>query len=94
MAGFDELDDDSMGVDDDLRRVFIKDSKWLRTEEELAAAFPMQRQAAYQWMQKNLKLSESDAHIAMLDLAGCEKLIKAVNRFLYPPSRFERDDVI
>ena len=54
----------------------------------------MSRQAAYQWMQKNLKLAEDDAHIAKLDKAGCEKLIAAVNRFLYPPTRFEREDPI
>jgi len=54
----------------------------------------MSRQAAYQWMQTHLKLSEEDAHIARLDRAGCERLIKAVNRFLHPPNRFERDDPI
>lgn len=54
----------------------------------------MTRDAAYKWMQTNLKLTEQDAHIGKLDKEGCEKLIKAVDRFLHPPTRFEREDVI
>lgn len=57
----------------------------------------MSRKAAYEWMQKNLGLYEDDAHIAKLDKDGCEKLIKAVERFVNPPNRLDRiidDDVI
>lgn len=52
----------------------------------------MTRDQAYRWMQTNLRLSEKDAHIASLDKAGCEKLIRAVDRFYNPPTRFDRDD--
>jgi len=52
------------------------------------------RQQAYEWMQKHLKLSEEDAHIAKLDKVGCEKLIQTVDRFLNPPTRFDREDPI
>lgn len=54
----------------------------------------MSRQDAYRWMQANLGLSESDAHIAKLDKAGCEKLIRAVDRYVNPPTRFDREDPI
>lgn len=52
------------------------------------------RPQAYLWMQQNLKLSEADAHIAMLDKAGCERLVRVVDRFLHPPTRFDREDPI
>ena len=45
-------------------------------------------------MQQNLGLTESDAHLAMLDKAGCERLIRAVDRFFNPPTRFDRDEPI
>jgi len=54
----------------------------------------MSRKESYKWLQANLGLSEDDAHIAKLDQEGCKKLIKAVDRFLHPPTRFEREDVI
>lgn len=46
----------------------------------------LRRSDAYTWMRKAMKLSSSEAHIGMFDIAQCEQLIQLVYRH-YPKLR-------
>src|ERR1035437_6701611 len=39
----------------------------------------MTRSKAYVWLQKVLQLTKRDAHLAKMDLAQCERLMKAIH---------------
>ena len=41
----------------------------------------MRRKQAYSWMQKELELPEEEAHIGMMDLGTCRRLIEAVQEW-------------
>lgn len=68
------------------------DQLWQANARSQPGAAMMRREEAYKWMAKHLGLSESDAHIAKLDAAGCRRLIATVDRYLNPPDRFGRQD--
>lgn len=44
------------------------------------------------WIQKNLNLSLEETRVASLDIAGCQKILKAVERYNTPYTRFDRED--
>lgn len=51
-----------------------------RAFDELWTSGRMSRKHAYQWMQKVMKLSKREAHIANFGLAQCQQLIDELSR--------------
>jgi ssDNA-binding Zn-finger/Zn-ribbon topoisomerase 1 len=43
----------------------------------------MKRRAAYAWMRRALELSPEEAHIGMMDIETCQRLIEAVKDVLH-----------